>query len=75
MVVAFFFLPFDEVALAVFFTLVVLVSPAKTTMPLSSERPSIKLMIFFIDSYDLLGLVRPEGHADNPSCQTRMKTA
>ena len=53
-VVAFFFLPFVAV-LFIFVDFVVLVSPANATKPLSRERPSIRLMIFFIGGLILLG--------------------
>jgi hypothetical protein len=49
-VVAFFFLPFDAVLLVLFDVDFVVAgfSSANTAIPLSSDRPSIRLIIFFM---------------------------
>jgi hypothetical protein len=61
-VVAFFFLPFVVLLLVllVLVDFVVIFSWANTAIPLSSERPSIRLIIFFIVLLVLLGEVLVE---------------
>jgi len=58
-----FFLPFEGALVLVDFVFVLVVDvscPANTAMPLRSERPSIRLMIFFIGVVVLLGEVLVE---------------